>query len=154
MESLATHSQAMYRDYWDGESTTSRRKGAFGNRSYVFLANDNHGRMNALVERLEAQGIELYTNDKPITVTAATTQLGEEAKNVEITAGSLIVPNRQPDAPLVAAILEFDADVKKSVLIEERQHTLRDGSSLMYDTTAWNFSMMYGLLHYRAAAFS
>ena len=101
--------------------------------------------MNALVERLEAQGIELYTNDKPITVAAATTQLGEQANDLEIPAGSLIVPNRQPDAPLVAAILEFDADVKKSVLIEERQRTLRDGSSLMYDTTAWNFSMMYGL---------
>ena len=145
LESLATHSQAMYRDYWDGRKYNVSSKGEFGNRSYVFLANENHGRMNALVERLEAQGIELYTNDKPITVAAATTQLGEEAKNVEIPAGSLIIPNRQPDAPLVAAILEFDADVKKSVLVEERQRTLRDGSSLMYDTTAWNFSMMYGL---------
>ena len=145
LESLATHSQAMYRDYWDGRKYNVSPKSEFGNRSYVFLANENHGRMNALVERLEAQGIELYTNDKPITVAAATTQLGEEAKNVEIPAGSLIVPNRQPDAPLVAAILEFDADVKKSVLVEERRRTLRDGSSLMYDTTAWNFSMMYGL---------
>ena len=145
LESLATHSQAMYRDYWDGRKYNVSSKSEFGNRSYVFLANENHGRMNALVERLEAQGIELYTNDKPLTVTAATTQLGEQAKDLEIPAGSLIVPNRQPDAPLVAAILEFDADVKKSVLVEERQRTLRDGSSLMYDTTAWNFSMMYGL---------
>ncbi|EHQ58301.1 Zinc carboxypeptidase [gamma proteobacterium HIMB55] len=145
LKSLATHSQAMYRDYWDGRKYNVSSKSEFGNRSYVFLANENHGRMNALVERLEAQGIELYTNKKPITVAAATTQLGEEAKNVKIPAGSLIVPNRQPDAPLVAAILEFDADVKKSVLVEERQRTLRDGSSLMYDTTAWNFSMMYGL---------
>ena len=145
LKSLATHSQAMYRDYWDGRKYNVSSKSEFGNRSYVFLANENHGRMNALVERLEAQGIELYTNDKPMTVAVATTQLGEEAKNVEIPVGSLIVPNRQPDAPLVAAILEFDADVKKSVLVEERQRTLRDGSSLMYDTTAWNFSMMYGL---------
>ena len=145
LESLAIHSQAMYRDYWDGRKYNVSSKGEFGNRSYVFLANENHGRMNALVERLEAQGIELYTNDKSITVAAATSQLGEEAKDVEIPAGSLIIPNRQPDAPLVAAILEFDADVKKSVLVEERQRTLRDGSSLMYDTTAWNFSMMYGL---------
>ena len=145
LESLATHSQAMYRDYWDGRKYNVSSKSEFGNRSYVFLAHENHGRMNALVERLEAQGIELYTNETPITVSAATTQLGEQAKNVEIPAGSLIVPNRQPDAPLVAAILEFDADVKKSVLIEERQRTLRDGSSLMYDTTAWNLSMMYGL---------
>lgn len=145
LKSLATHSQAMYRDYWDGRKYNVSSKGEFGNRSYVFLANENHGRMNALVERLEAQGIELYTNDKAIRVASATTQLGEEAANIEIPAGSLIVPNRQPDAPLVAAILEFDADVKTPVLVEERQRTLRDGSSLMYDTTAWNLSMMYGL---------
>jgi hypothetical protein len=31
------------------------------------------------------------------------------------------------------------------VLLEERQKTLRDGSSVMYDSTAWNLSMMYGL---------
>ena len=68
LESLATHSQAMYRDYWDGRKYNVSSKSEFGNRSYVFLANENHGRMNALVERLEAQGIELYTNDKPITV--------------------------------------------------------------------------------------
>ena len=59
LESLATHSQAMYRDYWDGRKYNVSSKSEFGNRSYVFLANENHGRMNALVERLEAQGIEL-----------------------------------------------------------------------------------------------
>ena len=31
------------------------------------------------------------------------------------------------------------------VLIEEKQSVLRDGSSIMYDTTAFNFSMVYGL---------
>ena len=145
LASLETHSQAMYRDYWDGRKYNVSSKSEFANRSYVFLANENHGRMNALVDRLEAQGIELFTNKSPIKVDSAITQLGERKKQFEIPAGSLIVPNRQPDAPLVAAILEFDADVKKSVLIEERQRTLRDGSSLMYDTTAWNFSMMFGL---------
>jgi hypothetical protein len=145
LASLQTHSQAMYRDYWDGRKYNVSSKSEFANRSYVFLANENHGRMNALVDRLEAQGIELFTNKSPIKVDSAITQLGETKKQFEIPAGSLIVPNRQPDAPLVAAILEFDADVKKSVLIEERQRTLRDGASLMYDTTAWNFSMMFGL---------
>ena len=145
LASLETHSQAMYRDYWDGRKYNVSSKSEFAHRSYVFLANENHGRMNALVDRLEAQGIELFTNKSPIKVDSAITQLGEPKKQFEIPAGSLIVPNRQPDAPLIAAILEFDADVKKSVLIEERQRTLRDGSSLMYDTTAWNFSMMFGL---------
>lgn len=145
LASLAEHSQAMYRDYWDGRKYNVSPKSQFANRSYVILANENHGRMNALVERLEAQGVELFTNEAPMKVASATTQLGTQEKGYVLPKGSLIIPNRQPDAPFVAAILEFDADVRKSVLVEERQRNLRDGSSLMYDTTAWNFSMMYGL---------
>ena len=57
----------------------------------------------------------------------------------------MIIPNKQPEAPLISAILEFDADINESVLLEERQENLRDGSSIMYDTTAFNFSMMFGL---------
>ena len=49
-------------------------------------------------------------------------------------------------APLISNfILEFDADIDDSVLIEEKQKSIKDGSSLMYDTTAFNLTMMYGL---------
>ena len=57
----------------------------------------------------------------------------------------MIIPNRQPEAPLISAILEFDAEIDEDVLKKEREATLRDGSSIMYDTTAFNFTMMYGL---------
>ena len=145
LESLAKHSQAMYKDFWDGRKYNVSRSGRFADRSFVILANDNEGRLEDLVQRLEAQGIELYKNNEPIEVDQAIHQTGETNKKFNIPAGSLIIPNRQPDAPLVAAIMEFDAEFSKSVLIEERQKTLKDGSSIMYDTTAWNFSMMYGL---------
>ena len=51
----------------------------------------------------------------------------------------------QPEAPLISAILEFDTEIDEDVLKKEREATLRDGSSIMYDTTAFNFTMMYGL---------
>ena len=57
----------------------------------------------------------------------------------------MIIPNRQPEAPLISAILEFDAEIDDEVLMKERQATLKNGSSIMYDTTAFNFTMMYGL---------
>ena len=145
LESLAKHSQAMYKDFWDGRKYNVSKSGRFADRSFVILANDNEGRLKDLVQRLEAQGIELYKNNSSIEVDQATYQTGDTVKKFNIPAGSLIIPNRQPDAPLVSAIMEFDAEFSKSVLIEERQKTLKDGSSIMYDTTAWNFSMMYGL---------
>jgi hypothetical protein len=78
-------------------------------------------------------------------VQSALKQSGELVEDFVIPKGSLIIPNRQPEAPLIAAILEFDADIDESVLLEERQSSLRDGSSIMYDTTAFNFTMMFGL---------
>ena len=45
----------------------------------------------------------------------------------------MIIPNLQPEAPLIAAILEFDADIDEAVLLEERQKRLKNGSSIMYD---------------------
>ena len=105
----------------------------------------NHGRLNALADKLEAQDIELFTNERSIVVKSATTQSGENINNYVVPKGSLVIPNQQPEAPLIAAILEFDADIDKSVLIEERQESLRDGSSIMYDTTAFNFTMMFGI---------
>ena len=57
----------------------------------------------------------------------------------------MIIPNNQPEAPLISAILEFDAEIDDEVLIEEKQKRIKNGSSIMYDTTAFNFTMMFGL---------
>ena len=35
--------------------------------------------------------------------------------------GSMIIPNKQPEAPLISAFLEFDADINELVLIKEKQ---------------------------------
>jgi len=145
LSTLHKNSQAMYQDYWNGRKRNVDTRGPFAKRSYVILANANVSRTQALVNKLLAQGIEVMVADADIKVSSATKQTGATIKNAVIPKGSLIVANRQPEAPLIAAILEFDASIKPEVLQEERQKVLRDGSSLMYDTTAWNLTMMYGL---------
>jgi len=145
LNTLAKHSKEMYSDFWDGRKYNVSDKSIFADRTFVVLANNNEGRMLTLVDRLQAQDVELFTNNKEIKIDKALLQSGEMKKDFTIPPGSLIIPNRQPEAPLIAAIMEFDAELKKSVLIEERQKTLKNGSSIMYDTTAWNLTMMYGL---------
>ena len=145
LETLSRNSKAMYKDYWDGRKYNVSKDGKYANRTFVVLANNNHGRMNTLAEKLRAQGIEIFTNEKTLKVKDALTQTGEIKPEFTIPAGSMVIPNRQPEAPLISAILEFDAEILESVLVKERQATLRDGSSIMYDTTAFNLTMMYGL---------
>ena len=145
LKTLQVNSKEMYKDYWDGRKYNISSQSEYANKSYVILPTDNLGRLNALVSKLEAQEIEMYKSTKAIKVSNAVNQIGDTKEDYLIPKGSLIVPNKQPDAPLVAAILEFDAKINDLVLIEERQKVLKNGSSVMYDATAWNLTMMYGL---------
>ena len=145
LKTLQLNSKEMYKDYWDGRKYNVSSQSEYANKYYVVLPTDNLGRLNTFISKLEAQEIEIYTNTNPIKVSNIINQIGDTEEEYIIPEGSLIVPNRQPDAPLIAAILEFDAKINDSVLIEERQKVLKNGSSVMYDATAWNLTMMYGL---------
>ena len=145
LDTLKNNSKLMYEDYWDGRKYNVSSNSKYSNRSYVVLANDNNGRINALAEKLKAQDIEIYKNNKPINVSNALKQNGVTVNEYTIPTGSMIIPNNQPEAPLVSAILEFDAEIDDEVLIEEKQKRIKNGSSIMYDTTAFNFTMMFGL---------
>jgi hypothetical protein len=87
----------------------------------VVLPTNNKGRLNTLATKLKAQDIEIYQNDKPINSSNVLRQNGDIEKDFVIPTGSMIIPNRQPEAPLISAILEFDADINESVLLKERQ---------------------------------
>ena len=145
LKTLQLNSKEMYKDYWDGRKYNVSSQSEYANKYYVILPTDNLGRLNTFISKLEAQEIEIYTNTNPIKVSNIINQIGDTEEEYIIPEGSLIVPNRQPDAPLIAAILEFDAKINDSVLVEERQKVLKNGSSVMYDATAWNLTMMYGL---------
>ncbi|MEO2267065.1 M14 family zinc carboxypeptidase [Pseudoalteromonas sp. YIC-656] len=144
LETLQKYSKAMYKDFVKNRLAHIDPQGKYGQRSFVILPTDNTSRLHKLLDILDLQGIEYAITTADIQVSKAKNHLGQ-VKATTIPKGSIVVQNRQYDAPLLATIMEFDAELKDSVLLEERQNTLRDGSSIMYDTTAWNVSMMYGL---------
>tara|TARA_B100000579_G_scaffold325372_1_gene275162 strand:- start:922 stop:3762 length:2841 start_codon:yes stop_codon:yes gene_type:complete len=145
LKTLLNNSKSMYQDFWEGRRYNVSRDSEYANRTFVILPTKNNTRINTLAEKLKFQDIQLYKNDKPILVKNVLKQTGDIDENFTIPPGSMIIPNRQAEAPLISAIMEFDADIDEEVLIEEKQSVLRDGSSIMYDTTAFNFSMVYGL---------
>ena len=145
LRTLKENSKAMYRDFWEGRKYNVSKDSKYANQTFVILPTENVGRLKTLIEKLQFQGIELFKNNKPILVKNVLKQSGDIDDNLSIPVGSLIIPNRQAEAPIIAAMLEFDAEIDESVLVKEKQANLRDGSSIMYDTTAFNLTMMYGL---------
>jgi len=145
LNTLSANSKAMYNDYWEARKLNVSKESDWANQTFVILPTKNTSRINTLADKLKSQNIEIYTNKQNIIVKNVLKQTGDIVEEFNIPAGSMIIPNRQPEAPLISAILEFDAEIDEDVLKKEREATLRDGSSIMYDTTAFNFTMMYGL---------
>jgi len=144
LKTLAKNSKAIYRDFLSDRRKSISSKGQYANTSYVIAKSKNTKRWLGFIRLMELQGFELFTTKKAMTLNNATNQLGEKV-TARLPQGSLVIRNRQPEARLLSAILEFDAKINDAVLVEERQKVLRDGSSLMYDTTAWNLTMMHGV---------
>ena len=145
LNTLLKNTKEMYKDFWDGRKLNISKDTKWANQSFVILPTKNKSRLNTLAKKLQSQDIEIYINSEEIDVVNVLKQTGDIENQYTIPKGSMIIPNRQPEAPLIAAILEFDAEIDNDVLTKEREETLKDGSSIMYDTTAFNFTMMYGL---------
>jgi hypothetical protein len=122
--------------------------GRFAQRTFAVPPSANQSRWREFADLLRLQGFELHTNRTAFNVTGAVDQLGTAQPDLALPAGTLLIPNRQPLAHLLAAFLEFDPRMPDRAVEEERRELLRRGSSRIYDITAWNLTMAYGLPAY------
>ena len=109
-------------------------------RTYAVPPTGNHGRMRRFIDLMQVQGLEVYQAAAPFKGSGVD-RLGLEVKEREFPAGTLLVPGRQPEAKLLAAMLEFDPRMTPEFLNEERRELLRFNKSKLYDTTGWSATM-------------
>lgn len=145
LQTLASRHTELYRDYLADRRSNVSSSGPYANRSFVVMANGNQTRLDTLADVLAWQGFEIYRAGDGLSVSGATNWMGETIDGFDVPAGSLVIPNRQPEARLLATMMELDTPISDDVLRREREGVLRDGDSIMYDTTAWNLGMMFGL---------
>lgn len=148
MANLATfqrNAKEIMRDFHAHHVAALDPAGPFASRSWIITPTENRGRLKALTDCLVQQGVELNVVKQPVTVGNATDQLGREQKDVKIPEGSIVVRNRQPLGHLAAMLLDFDPRIPDASLKYEREQLLKHGYTSIYDMTAWNLSMVYGL---------
>jgi hypothetical protein len=145
LETLRRERRAVLEAFSSDRLEVASSRGPYGNHSFVILPTDNYGRLNDLLDLLRIQGFEAHRLTRELRVGAAVDQLGRQLSNQTLPAGSIVLRNRQPEARLLAAMFEFDPLMSDAALAYERERVLRTGRSTIYDTTAWNISMMFGL---------
>ncbi|MCX8108473.1 MAG: M14 family zinc carboxypeptidase, partial [Verrucomicrobiae bacterium] len=142
---LKKNSRSLLEYFYKTRKTAVDPNGPYSNRTFAILPTKNRSRWLAFIDLLQQQGFELYTSEREFTAPEAVDQFGREIKPCTIPAGSLLVPNRQPLGHLLASMLEFDPQLSHCALEDERRELLAKGRSKLYDTTAWNATMMFGL---------
>jgi Zinc carboxypeptidase len=145
LTTLADNRRAMLDDFLRERKRNVAADSPWASRTFAVLPSANLGRLASFLDLMELQGIEVYAVDQPTVVEGAVDQYGRTRGRTALPAGTFLIPNRQPEAHLVSTMLEFDGRMPPEYLERERTAIVRDGSSTIYDITAWSTTMFYGL---------
>lgn len=144
LRSLQANHRGLLQAFWDDRRSVTGARGDYADRVFVVRGDAHPDRARALVELLELQGIEAFRTTGEWRIGRATDLMGNEGP-ARVPAGAIVIPNRQPMARVVANLFEFDPRIDEASLVREREALLRDGRGTIYDVTAWNLPMMFGL---------
>ncbi|UCC30622.1 MAG: hypothetical protein JSU86_20805 [Phycisphaerales bacterium] len=149
LESLRANRRAILKDYLaDQQWAVSEAQSG----SEVFLLPPPADRR--LFERfrdlLSRHGLEVGVAANPFTANDVVDIWGNKTDMQALPAGTLVVRAAQPRRRLLQAILEFDPHMSDRFLHEERKDLENHRGTRVYDVSAWNLCMAYGLTAYWA----
>ncbi|MCP5522452.1 MAG: peptidase [Verrucomicrobiales bacterium] len=145
LTTAANHRADLLRNFLSIRREAVAEEGPYANRTFAILPDPNRSRREAFLGLMRLQGFQMFEVAEPLTVAVAVDQLGHDQTDITVPAGTVLLPNRQPLAHLLAAMLEFDPRFTTNVLADERRELLLKGGSKIYDTTAWNLTLFHGL---------
>ena len=145
MGTLQRNARELLREFYEERKKVLGTGSPYAEGYYAVPAGGNSGRLKAFEGLMALQGIEVYRSTTDVQAAGAVDQLGRTLDSAVVPAGSLLIPKRQPEAHLAAALLDFDPRMTPETLRREREELLLKGRSRIYDITAWNITMLYGL---------
>jgi hypothetical protein len=144
IRTLAANRAGILKDYVAQRRYAVSPESAFAKRAFVLLPTENRSRTESFISLMRLQGFEVFVTGEEMTVSGKD-QLGRVVTNVKLPKNTVYIPNRQPEARLLAAMLEFDTRMTSEFLTEERRELLRFGKSRLYDVTGWSMTMLWDL---------
>ncbi len=148
IRTLHQNKAVMMREFVRERRDNVSGKGEVPLTTWAIKPGTNRSRLANFLELMSLESIEVNVASRAFTLGESRDRLGRSAKGTELPAGTLLITTRQPEAPLVAAMLTFDPHMSDEFLTIERRELLRNGDSKLYDVTAWNTTMMHDIEAY------
>ncbi len=144
LQTLRANKDAMLSEFVAERRENIARDGEYSGRVFAVSAGKNEARLQRFIDLMNLQGVKVYRATDEFEADGQD-WLGDTFESKAFDAGTLLIPSTQPEARLAAALLELDTPMPDEFLTEERRELLRFGESRLYDITAWNIPMLYGL---------
>ncbi len=115
------------------------------NETLLVPPNADAARMERLRDLLRRQGIEFTVAADAFEAADAVDVWGGRHEKMSLPAGTIVVRSDQPRRRLLHALFAFDPHTSDEFLHEERESIEKGRGSRLYDISAWNVPMAYGL---------
>ncbi|MDX1644310.1 MAG: M14 family zinc carboxypeptidase, partial [Thermoanaerobaculia bacterium] len=145
LQTLERNADALLAEFLAEKRRAVSPSGPYADRTFAVLPTDNRTRLAGFLDQMELQGFEVYVTERELAGRSGVDQLGRRFTARTLPAGTLLIPNRQPEAYLLATMLEFDRPMPPDYLERERSSVVRGDGTTIYDVTTWNLTMMHGL---------
>ncbi len=149
LESLRTNRRDILHDFLEDQKWAVAADRS-GSETLIVSPASDRARLARFIELLGRQGIELGIARSGFAARDVVDIWGAKSETLQMPTGSLIVRAAQPHRRLLDALLDFDPRMTDSFLHDERKDLENRRGTRVYDVTAWNLCMAYGLTAYWA----
>ncbi|MFC1604305.1 M14 family metallopeptidase [Planctomycetota bacterium] len=115
---------------------------------------EDTSRWKRLVELIKRQGIEVEYAQKPFVAENVVDIWANKHASRKFPKGTLVVRSRQPHHRMLHTLCTFDPHLTDSFLLKERKELENRRKTLLYDVTAWNLPMAFGIESYWVGSIS
>jgi hypothetical protein len=147
---LFRNREALLRGYLETRQRALSKDAPGVERSFVLVPGRHPSRERELIERLLAQGLEVWRTQEEVRAQHVDTLLDGRQESRAFPKGALVIHARQPLGSMALDFLSFDPRYDQGSLDRERKELERKQQSKVYDVTGWSPAHAYDLEAYWA----
>ena len=144
LRTLQRHRREILTDYLKARRHAVNEDGA-GQTVFIVAPTADPARRAQFLDLMGRHGLEVFTSRSELVAKDLIDVWGKQAESRRFPAGSLVMLSAQPHRRLLHALLDFDPHMTAKFLTEERSDVENRRGSNIYDVTAWNVGMAFGL---------
>ncbi len=147
LKTAAVKRKELLRHYHDARRVAVENKENSIGGSFMVDPAQNSYKVNRFIETLLLQGIEIKKAESDFKVAGLYNENGK-AQARQFSAGTYIIDFAQPSRNLLQVLLDYDIRISNKALFEERRSIEKNWGSRMYEVSAWNLPLAFGLESY------